>query len=116
MAKEEMLDLSKALKRTNWQPCGVAWKSDTCVVSVKKRKPFKKAELKELKTLLPEGMDKGAKILAGRFKANAKTDVEFEFPAKGPKEMLLRRAMKSQTEKTVTVTKKLSETKKSDEP
>ncbi|MCC6510648.1 MAG: hypothetical protein IT423_16210 [Pirellulaceae bacterium] len=106
-----MLDLSKAVKRKKWQECGVAWKADGCVISVKPKKEFKDAELKELRSALPEGLDRGARMVGGRFKAESATNVVFEFTTgdEVPRTRLLRQAMKAQTGSAVNVSRTFAE-------
>lgn len=98
-AKLPLLDLTKAFKRTKKvQQLGIAWKGCECVVSVRYRKPFKAAELKELKELLPDGFSRGAHTEGGEFIAQAKTDVELNFPAncKLPLAAFMRKAFTKQ--------------------
>lgn len=96
----ELLDLTKALKRVNKvQYCGLAWKGHECVLSVKLKKPFKEAELKLLKEIMPEGSGRGAATVAGEFVAFSKNKIELAFPdkAKTPPELVIRFALKTQT-------------------
>ena len=105
--KFPLLDLTKAFKRVKKdQQFGVAWKSNEIVVSVRYRKPFKQAELKELRELLPEGYSQGAHVLGGEFFAFAKGKVELRFNEKDapPNEIILRRAFKEQTGQAVHIT------------
>lgn len=105
--KFPLLDLTKAFKRVKKdQQFGVAWKANEMVVSVRFRKPFKQAELKELRELLPEGYSKGAHMLGGEFFAFAKGRVEIRFSEKDtwPNEILLRGAFKKQTGQSVHTT------------
>ncbi len=105
--KFPLLDLTKAFKRVKKdQQFGVAWKSNEIVVSVRYRKPFKQAELKELRELLPEGYSQGAHVLGGGFFAFAKGKVELRFNEKDklPNEILFRRAFKEQTGQAVHTT------------
>ncbi len=102
--KFPLLDLTKAFKRLKKvQQLGIAWKANKIVVSVRFRKPFKQAELKELRELLPEGSSRGANMAAGEFFALAKGNVELNF-AEGsgmPHELLLRKAFKKQSGQAV---------------
>lgn len=105
--KFPLLDLTKAFKRLKKdQQFGVAWKANKIVVSVRFRRPFKQAELKELRDLLPEGSSRGADMLAGEFHAFAKGKVEVRFDEKctPPHEILLRKAFKKQTGQAVHTT------------
>jgi hypothetical protein len=105
--KFPLLDLTKAFKRVKKdQQFGVAWKANEIVVSVRFRKPFKQAELKELRDLLPEGSSRGANMLGGEFFAFAKGKVEIRFDEKDtpPHEILLRKAFKQQTGQAVHTT------------
>ena len=105
--KFPLLDLTKAFKRLKKdQQFGVAWKANEIVVSVRFRKPFKQAELKELRDLLPDDSSRGAKILAGEFLAFAKGKVEIRFDEKDtpPHEILLRKAFKQQLGQAVHTT------------
>ena len=105
--KFPVLDLTKAFKRLKKdQQFGVAWKANQIVVSVRFRKPFKQAELKELRDLLPEGSSRGANMLGGEFYAFAKGKVEIRFDEKDtpPHEILLRKAFKQQTGQAVHTT------------
>ena len=105
--KFPLLDLTKAFKRLKKdQQFGVAWKANKIVVSVRFRKPFKQAELKELRELLPEGSSRGANMLGGEFFAFAKGKVEIRFDEKAttPHELLLRKAFKKQTGQAVHTT------------
>ena len=102
--KFALLDLTKAFKRLKKvQQLGVAWKANKIVVSVRFRKVFKQAELKELRELLPEGSSRGAHMSAGQFLALAKGNVELNFPENAtiPHEILLRKAFKKQVGKAV---------------
>ena len=102
--KYPLLDLTKAFKRIKKvQQLGVAWKANKMVVSVRFRKPFKQAELKELRELLPEGSSRGANMLAGEFFAHAKGNVDINFPENStfPHELLLRKAFKKQSGQAV---------------
>lgn len=98
-AKLPLLDLTKAFKRTKKvQQLGIAWKGCECVVSVRFRKPFKAAELKELRELLPDGFSRGAHMEGGEFTAQSKTDVEIDFPpnCKLPLAAFMRKAFTKQ--------------------
>lgn len=102
----ELLDLTKAFKRTKKvQHCGIAWKGKHCVVGVKLKKEFKPAELKLLANELPDGYAQGASKVAGEFVAFSKTNVEISFPdkTKTPRQLLVRKALKNQTEQQIQV-------------
>ena len=90
-----LLDLSKALKRKKWQPCGVAWiSSGPCFVSIRAKKEFKKSELKELKDMLPNGSKKSA---VGRVRAKSEMFLFFEFPeGDRPRKKILKNGLESQ--------------------
>ncbi len=118
--KFPLLDLTKAFKRLKKdQQLGVAWKKRQMVVSVRLRKPFKEAELKELREALKGNAARTNQMLAGEFFALAKTNIElnFEEGVKPPPARLLRRAFKQQTNKQVNIligTMKKKETKVAD--
>ncbi len=102
-----LLDMTKAIKRTKkLQQCGIAWKGCEVVVSVRLRKPFKQAELKELRELLPDGFSRGAHMQAGQFLAMAKGDLELNFPDKSklPLAAFLRKALSRQVGQQVHLT------------
>lgn len=104
---EQALDLTKAFKRLKKdQHLGVAWKANKILVSVRLRKRFRDAELKELRELLPEGAARGAKMVSGIFHPFAKGNVQLRFEANAsfPHELLLRKAFKKQTGRAVNIT------------
>lgn len=90
-----LLDLSKALKRKKWQPCGVAWiSSGPCLVSIRAKKEFKTSELKELKDLLPNGSKKS---VVGRVRAKSELFLFFEFPeGDRPRKKILKNGLEKQ--------------------
>ncbi len=101
-----LLDLSKAFKRLKKdQQFGVAWKKRQMVVSVRLRKPFKEAELKELRSAMKGNASRTNNLLAGEFFASAKTNIEinFEEGVKPPPARLLRKAFMQQTKKQVNI-------------
>jgi hypothetical protein len=115
--KFDLKDLTKAFKRLKKdQHLGVAWKANEIVVSVRFRKPFKDAELKELRDLLPEGSSRGANMLGGEFHAFAKGKVELRFDESStpPHEILLRKAFKEQSGQAVHTTVCFIDPKKKD--
>lgn len=106
-APPEQLDISKALTRKKWQFCGIAWRSGVAVITIRFKKAFKDAELKELREAMPDGLSRGAHMIGGRIRAAAATKVEFEFPTsiKPPNRKILRKAFKEQTGTNVFIQK-----------
>lgn len=104
----ELLDLQRALKRKKWQYCGIAWKGSECVLTVRPKKPFKEADLKELRETLPDNARQGAHKIAAMFKAESKTNVAFKFKEgeKPPRRRNIVHALKVQTNTSVHVAKK----------
>ena len=102
--KFPLLDLSKAFKRVKKdQHFGVAWKANEIVVSVRLRKAFKQAELKELRDCLPEDSSRGANMQYGEFYAFSKGKIELRLDEKkkAPHEILLRKAFREQSKQKV---------------
>ncbi|XZE32865.1 hypothetical protein SH501x_003631 [Pirellulaceae bacterium SH501] len=106
-APPELLDISKALTRKKWQFCGIAWRSGAAVLTIRLKKAFKDAELKDLRDALPDGLSRGAHMIGGRIRAASATKVEFEFPTstKPPNRKILRKAFKEQTGAAVFIQK-----------
>ncbi len=104
----KMLDLTKALKRVKKdQHLGIAWKGKEIVVSVRLRKPFLLADLKELRSLLPKNASRTNMLVVGEFVAFSKTKVTVNFKEGTkniPKKILFREAFKKQTNTPVVVT------------
>jgi hypothetical protein len=103
----KMLDLTKALMRVKKeQHLGIAWKGKEIVVSVRLRKPFLLADLKELRGLLPKNASRTNMLVVGQFIAFSKTKVSVKFKAGTkniPKKNLFRDAFKKQTNSPVVV-------------
>ncbi|MDX1927588.1 MAG: hypothetical protein SFV81_13785 [Pirellulaceae bacterium] len=104
----KMLDLTKALKRVKKeQHLGIAWKGKEIVVSVRLRKPFLAADLKDLRSLLPKIASRTNMLIVGEFIAFSKTKVAVNFKEGTkniPKKVLFRNAFKKQTNTPVVVT------------
>lgn len=104
----KMLDLSKALKRVNKeQHLGIAWKGKEIVVSVRLRKQFLPADLKDLRSLLPKKAARTNMLVVGQLIAFSKTNVTVNFKEGTkniPKKKLFQIAFKKQTNLQVVVT------------
>jgi hypothetical protein len=104
----KMLDLSKALKRVNKeQHLGIAWKGKDIVLSVRLRKQFLQADLKELRLLLPKKASRTNLLVVGQLIAYSKTNVTVNFKEGTkniPKKKLFQIAFKKQTNSQVVVT------------
>lgn len=104
----KMLDLTKALKRVNKeQYLGIAWKGKEIVLSIRLRKEFRLADLKELRNLLPKKAKRTNKLVVGQFIAFSKTKVTVNFKKNTsniPTKERFQDAFKKQTNMHVVVT------------